>query len=530
MKICVVGAGRWGTNHIRTLDELGMLAGVAESSAERREELGREYPRAALFADYREAAEGDFDGFTVATPAETHCAIATYLMGKGRHVLVEKPMALTLEDARAMKRLADDRRVILMVGHVLLFHPAIRTMKDLIEKGKIGRLQYMYSNRLNLGTVRMEENILWSFAPHDISIFQYFMGDYPREILSRGGVFLQPSVHDASMTILTYGGNRVGHIFVSWLHPFKEHRIVIIGSKGMFSYEDSSPDKQILFYEKGIDWVKGEPVSRDGATEYIPYEAKQPLAEELSYFADCIAGGRRPDIATAEGGVEVLSILEEATESLMTEGRPVPAPAAERKGVFGDGRDYFVHESAVIDDRVAIGAGTKVWHFSHVLSGSTLGEDCSLGQNVVVGPDVTIGARCKIQNNVSVYKGVTLEEGVFCGPSMVFTNVFNPRAEIRRMEEVRPTLVKRGATIGANATIVCGTTIGRWAFIGAGAVVVEDIPDHALVVGNPSRQVGWICECGEKLPKKLSCKACRKLYEKEGKGLRKISTMPLFEE
>ncbi|OPL12784.1 MAG: hypothetical protein AVO39_03725 [delta proteobacterium MLS_D] len=524
MKLCVIGAGRWGMNHIRTLHGLGLLGGIAESNVERHEELRRDYPGITLFSDYREAAEAGFDGFTLATPAETHHDVAMFLMDRGRHVLVEKPLALTLEDARAMKRLADERGVILMVGHLLLFHPAFRAMKELIDAGKIGRLEYIYSNRLNLGTVRTEENILWSFAPHDISLFQYFTGDLPDEVVSRGGVFLQPAIHDSSMTILTYPGNRVGHIFVSWLHPFKEHRIVIIGSKGMFSYEDSSPDKEILFYEKGIDWVRGEPVSRNGATETIPYEKKPPLTEELAYFARCIEQGVQPQWADAENGIQVLEILERATKSLLSANRH----EAVIPGNTGQGRDYFVHETSIIDDRVTIGAGTKIWHFSHILSNSSVGDDCSIGQNVVIGPDVSIGNRCKIQNNVSVYKGVTLEEGVFCGPSMVFTNVFNPRAEIRRMDEVRPTLVRRGATIGANATIVCGVTIGRWAFIGAGAVVTDDVPDHALVVGNPAKQVGWVCECGEKLTKKLTCKACNKIYEKEGKGLRKISTGPFF--
>lgn len=515
-------------NHIRTLSGMGMLGGIVESDPERLEGLRLDYPEVALFSDYQDAAEADFDGFTVATPAETHCSIATFLMGKGHHLLVEKPMALTLEDARAMKRIADERGVILMVGHLLLFHPAFQKMKELIDQGKIGRLQYIYSNRLNLGTVRTEENILWSFAPHDISLFQYFMGDLPDEVISRGGVFLQPAVHDSSMTVLTYPGNRVGHIFVSWLHPFKEHRIVLIGSKGMFSYEDSSPDKDILFYEKGIDWVQGEPVSRDGVTEIIPYEKRPPLAEELAHFTNCIENKTSPQQAGAEGGVQVLEILERATASLLGE-----TGVAVGKGgaslADAEGRDYFLHETAVVDSRVAIGSGTKIWHFSHILSDSKVGDDCSIGQNVVIGPDVAVGARCKIQNNVSVYKGVTLEEGVFCGPSMVFTNVFNPRAEIRRMDEVRPTLVKRGATIGANATIVCGNTIGCWSFVGSGAVVVDDVPDYALVVGNPAKQAGWVCECGEKLPKKLKCKACDKLYEKEGKGLRKISTMPLFD-
>jgi UDP-2-acetamido-3-amino-2,3-dideoxy-glucuronate N-acetyltransferase len=177
-------------------------------------------------------------------------------------------------------------------------------------------------------------------------------------------------------------------------------------------------------------------------------------------------------------------------------------------GVRERKRDIFVHETAVVDDNVAIGAGTKIWHFSHILSGSRMGERCNVGQNVVIGPDVIIGKHCKIQNNVSVYKGVTLEDGVFCGPSMVFTNVYNPRAEIRRMDQVRPTLVRKGATIGANATILCGTTLGKYAFIGAGAVVTKNVPDYALVVGNPGRRIGWMCRCGERVPDDLKCLSC----------------------
>ena len=175
---------------------------------------------------------------------------------------------------------------------------------------------------------------------------------------------------------------------------------------------------------------------------------------------------------------------------------------------------FFVHPSSCIDDDVIIGEGTKIWHFSHIMPGTRIGADCNIGQNVVAGPDVTIGNGCKIQNNVSLYKGVTLQDEVFCGPSMVFTNVFNPRANIRRMDEARPTLVKRGASLGANCTIVCGTTIGRYAFVGAGAVVTRDVPDHALVYGNPATARGWVCECGGKLDEGLACPACGLRYSK----------------
>lgn len=180
----------------------------------------------------------------------------------------------------------------------------------------------------------------------------------------------------------------------------------------------------------------------------------------------------------------------------------------------------FVHPSSFVDEGATVGTGTKIWHFSHIMPDTHIGEGCTIGQNVVAGPGVTIGKGCKIQNNVSLYKGVTLEEGVFCGPSMVFTNVFNPRAHIRRMDEARPTLVKRGASLGANCTIVCGVTIGRFAFVGAGAVVTKDVPDHALVYGNPAKVRGWVCVCGEKLGTDLRCPVCAATYERERDGLR----------
>jgi len=179
---------------------------------------------------------------------------------------------------------------------------------------------------------------------------------------------------------------------------------------------------------------------------------------------------------------------------------------------------YFAHESCYIDEGCVIGDDTKIWHFTHVMSGAHIGERCNIGQNVVVSPDVVVGNNVKVQNNVSLYTGVILEDDVFCGPSMVFTNVVNPRSHVPRKHEYRRTLVKRGATIGANATIVCGHTIGRYAFIGAGTVVTKDVPDYALVVGNPGRITGWMCECGVKLasgsrpPIQSRCASCGSLY------------------
>jgi UDP-2-acetamido-3-amino-2,3-dideoxy-glucuronate N-acetyltransferase len=188
-------------------------------------------------------------------------------------------------------------------------------------------------------------------------------------------------------------------------------------------------------------------------------------------------------------------------------------------------KNYFVHESSYIDDPCEIGEGTKIWHFSHVMAGSKIGRRCNIGQNVVIAPEVRIGDNVKIQNNVSVYTGVELEDDVFCGPSMVFTNVTNPRSHVSRKDEYRKTLVKRGASIGANATVICGHTVGRYAFIGAGAVVTRDVPDYAIVVGNPGRVIGWMCQCGVKLDlsrdlrkdEHAFCTACGRSYvERDG--------------
>jgi UDP-2-acetamido-3-amino-2,3-dideoxy-glucuronate N-acetyltransferase len=297
------------------------------------------------------------------------------------------------------------------------------------------------------------------------------------------------------------------HFFVSWLHPFKEQKLVIVGDKKMAVFDDTSADQKLVLYSHRIQWLDRVPVANRDAGEVIALPKLEPLREECLHFLGCLASRHTPR-TSGQSAVRVLEVLECCERSLKQAGRPaeidaVPAP-------------YFAHATAAIDDGAVIGEGTHIWHFSHVMNGSTIGARCNLGQNVVVSPGVTLGNNVKVQNNVSIYTGVELEDDVFCGPSMVFTNVNNPRSHVSRKHEYRRTLVRQGASIGANATVVCGVTLGRYSFVGAGAVVTHDVPDYAIVVGVPAAQVGWMCHCGVRLDGSVGevrCSDCGRRYQ-----------------
>ena len=521
LKYCIIGAGRWGKNHIRTANELGVLAGIIESNKSAQEELQKEYPGVAIHSSLNDDRALDYDAYSVVVPAEHHYSVAKTLIENKKHVLIEKPITTNSNESNELVDLAKANNVVVCVGHLLLFHNAFLKMKALIDAGKIGKVQYIYSNRLNLGTVRTEENSLWSFAPHDISLFQYFTGSYPEKVISTGGAFLQPHIHDTTMTVLEYPNNVKGHVYVSWLHPFKEHRFVIVGSKGMLVYEDSTQEKELLFYEKGIDFVNGEPIKRDGPTEVVKYDKAPPLKEEISHFIDCIQTNQQDSRISAAAGSDVLEILELAQESLES-GHAVSVNKSNATQNKVTQKDYFVHETAVVDDPCSIGENTKIWHYSHVQKNATIGKNCILGQNVNIACNVKVGDYAKIQNNVSLYEGVELEDYVFCGPSMVFTNIKNPRCKYPQADSkfYIKTLVKEGATFGANCTVVCGITVGRFAFIGAGAVVTKDVPDFAIIVGNPGKIVGWMSEGGVRLnfddSNEAYCEKSQKTYVFDG--------------
>jgi predicted dehydrogenase/acetyltransferase-like isoleucine patch superfamily enzyme len=515
-RVAVIGCGYWGKNLVRTFAQIGALDAVVDPDDATGAALAAQH-----HVDHRSMddvlADPLIDAVVIAAPAKDHAAVSLKALSAGKHVFVEKPLALDVADAEAVVAAAEQRGLTLMVGHLLQYHPAFLALRRMVADGALGELRYLYSNRLNLGRIRREENILWSFAPHDLSMLLALVGESPDQVTAVGSTFLSDNVPDVTTTHLSFPSGPRAHVFVSWLHPFKEQRLVVVGADAMAVFDDTAPwESKLVVFEHGVTWDGLNPVPVRAEPTPIPIEQSEPLRLECEHFLHCIASGDTPRTDGHEG-VRVLQVLDAAERSLVTGGAPVvPATATDaHPGVQ-------VHPSAYVDDDVEIGPGTKVWHFSHVLSGSRIGADCALGQNVVVGPDVTVGDRCRIQNNVSVYNGVTLEDGVFCGPSCVFTNVYNPRAEVSRKDEFMTTLVRRGATIGANATIVCGTEIGEYAFVGAGAVVTQDVPAHALMVGAPARRIGWMSHDGEKLGEDLICPRSGRAYEEHEGGLRTL--------
>lgn len=583
--VAVVGTGYWGKNLVRVFDKLEALHSVCDVQPGLVQGLniGAEVRRRSDFDEV--LADPAIESVVVATPAATHYDICRAALSAGKDVFVEKPLALEVNEGAELVALAEERDRILQVGHILRYHPAVLELQELITSGAMGRIEYIYSNRLNMGKLRTEENILWSFAPHDISVILALMGEQPVAVSSHGEAFLQRNISDVTLTSIEFPNNVKAHTFVSWLHPFKEQRLVIVGSEQMAVFEDSNPAEKLVVYAHRVEWHNGRiPVAVKGERRVIPIGGAEPLKVECEHFLDCCLN-RIPPRTDGHEGLSVLRVLAAAEQSLRAGGRMVviPQPANGRRRERVSGRvlarvvaeevavaaqvgaashpatthtfrperrqlelasvpaqsqpcapvptpncSALVHPTAVVDPGAELGAGTRVWHFTHISKGCSIGPGNVFGQNVFVADNVKTGTGCKIQNNVSLYKGVELEDDVFCGPSCVFTNVIDPRAFIEKKAEFKPTLVRRGASIGANATVVCGHTLGRYCLIGSGAVVTRDVPDYALMTGVPARRQAWVCKCGARLSftgNITACPKCGNEYEMADSKVR-----PLHEE
>lgn len=316
VKVAVIGAGYWGKNLVRVFAELGNLVAICDSNLEVSGPLGAQHAVPVLSLS-EVLADDDIDAVAIAAPAVLHAKLAAEALRAGKHVFVEKPLALEVTDAEGLVELAAEVNRTLMVGHLLQYHPAFLRLKDLLDEGAIGTPQYFYSNRLNLGKIRREEDILWSFAPHDISMILSLAGEEPDTVLSVGSTFVSPKVADVTLTHLSFPSGARGHVFVSWLHPYKEQRLVVVGSEGMITFDDTQGwDAKLQHYAHRIDWAEGAPIPVRSEGVAIPLSVAEPLKLELEHFVACVRDGLVPRTDGSEG-TRVLRVLARASATML---------------------------------------------------------------------------------------------------------------------------------------------------------------------------------------------------------------------
>ncbi len=329
--VAVIGCGHWGKNLVRVFHRRRALRWICDAAAERLEEIGREYPGVRATGSVDDIlADDEVRAVVIATPAQTHFAVAKQGLAAGKDLFVEKPLALSFEEGKWLVEEAAAQRRILMVGHVLQYHPAVVRLKQIVDAGDLGELYYLYSSRLNLGRARREENILWSFAPHDISVMLLLAGRLPTSITTFGGNYLQREVADVTLCTYTFDTPLLGHIFVSWLHPFKEQRLVVVGSRKMAVFDDVAVDGKLCVYDKGITWEHGTLVPRQEGETRILLPGDEPLDVECAHFLECVERRTRPRTDGMEG-LRVLRVLEASQRSL-AERRSVTLTASEVAG------------------------------------------------------------------------------------------------------------------------------------------------------------------------------------------------------
>ena len=319
--VAVIGCGYWGKNLVRNFREIGVLRTVCDLTEAGRTLAAGLAPNAKIVGTVEDIfSDSSIDGVVIATPAETHLSVAQQALEAGKDLLVEKPLALTYEDGKQLVDLAKEKSAILAVGHVLEYHPAILKLQALIANGDLGKVQYIYSNRLNLGKIRQEENILWSFAPHDIAVILRLIGGQPFQVTASGGSYVQPNIADVTVTNMLFDNGVRAHLFVSWLHPFKEQRLVVVGSKKMASFDDVS--KELVLYDQRVEVHPEGPVPVKGEGERVDFGSEEPLRQECLAFLDAIET-RQPPITDGESGLRVLKVLQAAQRSLVTGGEKI---------------------------------------------------------------------------------------------------------------------------------------------------------------------------------------------------------------
>ncbi len=477
VQIGLIGGGRWGQNLIREFSALKVLRKICEIDSTLIKKYKKMYPKVGVTTRWVNLlADKKITAVCISLPTIYHYKYAKEALENDKDVFVEKPIVLSELEAEELNNLAEEKNKILMVGHILQYHPAMNKIKELISKNRIGKIRSIVSSRTKIydKTVKRDENVLWNFAPHDISlVLSLCSHKLPSQVTSTGVSYVTESIEDITNSILKYENGTYINIYSSWLHPYKEQKIIIYGDKGTIEFNDLESNKITLY--------------KYGKSRNVKYDDQySPLYMECSHFIECCQSRTQP-ITNGQEGLRVLKVLSALDKSLKSS----------TLIKLDDCRKYYAHPTAIIDDGALIGDGTKIWHNCYITRDAVIGKNCSIGQNAYIAG--VLGDNCKVQNNVSLYIGNVCEDHVFLGPSCVLTNDLNPRCEYSKNGNYKKTLIKRGATIGANATIVCDNVIGEYALVGAGSVITKDVEPYTVVAGNPATKIGMVNEKCNKL-------------------------------
>ena len=509
----LIGGGYWGKNLIRTFNKIDVLKTICEIDENLIKKYNEDYPNIITTNSYDEMLNDQtITMICISLPAPMHYNYAMKALVAGKHVFIEKPITLDINEARKLEEYSRINNLTCMVGHLLHYHVAIQRVKDILKSGELGSIKYITCQRKSHGIFRTFENVLWSFMPHDISVILSLCNGTFDDITNlncTGHSFITKDIED--IVNLTMNINNVYvNINVDWSSPYKEQRMSIVCENGMIMFDDVEKTDKLKIIRNHINRDNGNVVADKSNFETIPLDLSiTPLENECKHFVEICDSFMGP-ITDAREAIEVLCVLQKAEQLLkksLIKKDSISSCTNESEYesivTYSDVCDpvinsKFIHNTSITDafNNENIGNNTKIWHWTHVTDSAIIGSNCNIGQSCYIAG--TLGDGCKVQNNVSIYQGVIAGNNVFFGPSCVMTNDINPRCGHSKNGKYLETIIEDGVTIGANATIICGNTLGKYSLIGAGAVVTKDVEPYSIMVGNPAKSIGTIDEYGNR--------------------------------
>ncbi len=538
IKIGVIGCGHWGRELVRKFDSLGVLKTLCDADSNKLAWYREHYPNLLITTSYDELlADNSIDGVVIAHSFDNHCDLARRALAAGKHVYLEKPLVVSEEEKKELLAIAKEHGRILVVGKVLRNHSPFTLLKEIVAKGELGTLKYIYSSRLSTGEIGEDESILWSFSPHDISMILDLAGQMPEFVAATGPNYFHRKVADLTSSYLQFPSGLRAHIFVSWLHSEKEQKLVLVGDKKIAVFQDKkTPFQKLYIYPHQISWESNTPVPQKAKADIITIDPDELLLNDCQRFLREITG-KGGEVKIEDQGENILRVLNASQLSINQEGKKIYLS----RGINYDNLKMpspvfnSLHMEDMVDEIITFADDEHMARNAEKRGNPHLHCDGQAGykgtmRSVLPFNHLTRDGRgCKIRNNISIYKDLVLESEVFCRSSQEYSPVSIQQSATRQMADKPLTVIKKGATLGANCTIARGSTVGEYAYIGAGAVVLEDVPPHALVVGNPARIKGWVCRCGNRLrfsrDDKSCCSSCLFRYIVEENDILFISGM-----